>query len=244
MKKSIAVISVLILILSITFTACSKRNVVYDENGEKHILLTDNKGNFVQDEYGGVFEVVTDVNGKEKTKNFIFPDKVTNKKGNKIENTFIKLDIPRGWTDFSTNDKLSMQHIDDCLYNNKVQCQIEATWDVMATSDALYEEYRGPVRWLVENVSDYSDLKEYETELFGLSARAISYRADKSGGTFYYYLVERGLAAFEIEAYACDDCYTEDEIKEVIEKAYVLKDLGGIRPTVPSAQESSTSQAE
>ena len=34
-KKSIAVISVLIILLSVTFTACSKKNVVYDENGEK-----------------------------------------------------------------------------------------------------------------------------------------------------------------------------------------------------------------
>lgn len=242
MKKSIAVISVLILVLSITFTACSKKNVVYDENGEKHVLLTDRHGDFVQDEYGGVFEVVTDSNGKEKTKSFIFPERVTNKRGNKVENSFIKLEIPRGWSDFSANDKLSIQHTGECLDMGEPQCQIDVTWDVMGTSDDLYEKYRGPVRWLVESQFGFDGLKEYETEICGLSARAVSYRTEKDGGTFYYYLVERGLAAFEIEAYACDDCFTEDEIKEVIEKAYTLKDLGGVRPTAPSTEASSEAE--
>lgn len=238
MKKSIAVISVLILVLSITFTACSKKNVIYDENGEKHVLLTDKHGDFVQDEYGGIFEVVTNALGEEQTKGFVFPNRVTNKSGNKIENSFIKLKIPRGWSDFSANNKISIQHNGECLDMQEARCQVEIKWDIMAASDDLYEKYKGPVRWLVESQFNFGDLKEYETEIFGLPARAISYRTDGEGGTFYYYLVERGLAAFEIEAYASDRCFTEDEIKEVIEKAYVLKDLGGVRPTVPSTEES------
>lgn len=239
MKKSIAIISVLVILLSITFTACSKKNVIVDENGEEHILLTDKEGNFVQDEYGGVFEVVTDSDGETKTENFIFPDRVTNKKGDEIENTFIKLDIPRKWTNFSGNDKLSIQHKGECLDMNKTQCQVEVRWDVMAANETLYEAYRGPVRWLIEARTEFDDLKEYETEICGLSAQAISYRAVNESGTFYYYLVERGLAAFEIEAYACDDCFTEDEIKELITKAYTLKDLGGVRPTAPSTEATS-----
>jgi hypothetical protein len=45
--------------------------------------------------------------------------------------------------------------------------------------------------------------------------------------------------AFEIEFFANDRCFTEEEIKEAIEKAYVLKDLGGVRPTLPSTEASS-----
>ncbi len=247
MKKSIAIISVLIILLSVTFTACSKKNVIIDENGEKHVLLTDKNGEFVQDEYGMVFEVVTDSRGETQTKNFAFPERVTNKRGSKIENSFIKLDIPSKWFNCSVGDKISMKHKGQaCLDMNKTQCQVDIKWDVMATNDALYEEYRGPVRWLVESQFAFDDLKEYETEICGLPARAISYRATAEGGTFYYYLVEKGLAAFEIEAYACDDCYTEDELKEVIAKAYTLKDLGGVRPTAPSteaSEETSTSSS-
>ncbi|MBR3835733.1 MAG: hypothetical protein IKJ69_02950 [Clostridia bacterium] len=248
MKKSIALISVLIILLSITFTACSKKNVVIDEDGEKHVLLTDKNGEFVQDEYGVVFEVVTDSRGETETKRFDFPDRVTNKRGNKIENSFVKLHVPSKWTDFSLADKLSMKHKGKaCLDMNKTQCQVDVKWNVMLTNEKLYEDYRGPVRWLVESQFNFSDLKEYETEICGLPAKAISYRSAE-GGTFYYYLVERGLAAFEIEAYACDECFTEDELKEVISDAYTLKDLGGVRPTAQSTEKSEetsdTSSAE
>ena len=236
MKKSIAVISVLLVLLSITFTACSKKNVIVDQNGEKHVLLTDKHGDFVQDEYGVVYAVITNSLGEEKTKAFNFPDRITNKFGNKIENTFIKLKVPNGWRDFSNGNKISIQHNGKCLDMNRAKCQIDVKWNIMAASHSLYEDYMSPVRWLVENQVDFGDLKEYETEICGLSAKAVSYRAEKEGGTFYYYLVERGLAAFEIEIYACDDCFTEDEIKEVFEKAYTLKDLGGVRPTVPSTE--------
>lgn len=242
MKKSIAVISVLILVLSIAFTACSKKNVIYDDNGEKHIILTDKHGEFVQDEFGGLFEVVTDALGETQTKGFIFPDRVTNKRGNKLENSFIKLAIPRGWNNFSANNKLSIQHNGECLDMQEARCQVEIKWNVMSASDDLYKDYLGPARWLAESQFNIGDLKEYESEIFGLPARVISYRTDGSsgeGGTFYYYLVERGLAAFEIEFFANDRCFTEEEIKEAIEKAYVLKDLGGVRPTLPPTEASS-----
>ncbi len=238
MKKSIALISILIIILSVCLTACNGRNVIIDEHGEKHVLATNKDGSFVQDEYGNVFEIVTDASGEKVTKNFIFPDSVTNKRGNEIENTFIVLNIPKKWVNFSINDKLSIKHEGACLDMNTTRCNVDVTWDIMATNDTLYENYMGPVRWLVQSDIGFEDLKEYETEICGLPARAVSYRAVDEGGTFYYYLVERGLAAFEIEAYACDDCFTEDELKEVISDAYTLKDLGGVRPTVPSTEAS------
>ncbi len=240
MKKSIAVVSILVVILSICFTACNGKNVIIDENGEKHVLVTNKDGSFVQDEYGNVFEVLTNESGENVTKSFLMPDRVTNKRGNKIENTFIKLNIPRKWSDFSTNNKLSIKHEGRCLDMNETQCQIDVSWDIMTATGIIYENYRAPVRWLVEYTAGFGDLKEYETEIFGLHAKAISYRAVDENYTFYYYLVERGLAAFEIEAAACDDCYSEDELKELVEKAYTLKDLGGSRPTASSTKASST----
>ena len=239
MKKSIAFISILIIILSVCLTACNGNNIIVDEDGETHVLATNKDGSLFQNQYGNIFEVLTDENGEKVTKGFVFPEKITNKHGNRIENPFIVLNIPKNWVDFSSNGKISMKHEGTCLDMNTTRCNVDVSWDIMASNEVLYENYMGPVRWLIEYGSGFGDLKEYETEICGLHARAVSYRAVDEGGTFYYYLVERGLAAFEIEAYACDDCFTEDELKEVIADAYTLKDLGGVRPTDTSEESTS-----
>ena len=62
----------------------------------------------------------------------------------------------------------------------------------------------------------------------------MSYSAEKENGVFYYYLIEKGLALFEIEIYAHNDCFTEAEIIAIAEKQFELKDLGGKRPESPS----------
>ncbi len=244
MKKSVIIAICIVLVIAITVGTIiwidynRGYNIVVDENGETHVLATNIDGSLVQDEYGGVFEILEDENGDSYTKPFNLPDRVTNKRGNRIENMFIVLKVPKHWSNFSANDKLSIKHEGTCLDLNKVQCQVDVRWEIMASNEQIYEDYIADVKWLVQAGFGFGELKEYETEICGLKATAASYKNTKEGGTFYYYLVERGLAAFEIEAYACDDCFTEDELKEFIADTYTLKDLGGVRPTTPATEES------
>lgn len=238
MKKSvtvtISIIAVIVLAITVYTVLRGKKNVIHDQDGQTHVVMTNFYGEFIQDEYGQLFERATNSAGESITKSYIFPERVVNKSGTKIENAFIKLKIPRGWEDLSTNDKIGMTHKGACTDATKACCQTSVRYDIMADPDALYNKYKGTARFLVESFNEFDDFKEYETEIFGLKARAMSYSAKNENGVFYYYLVEQGLALFEIELYAHNDCYTEDEIKALAEKQYVLKDLGGERPEIPS----------
>lgn len=238
MKKSvtvtISIIAVIVLAITVYTVLRGKKNVIHDQDGQTHVVMTNFYGEFIQDEYGQLFERATNSAGESITKSYIFPERVVNKSGTKIENAFIKLKIPRGWEDLSTNDKIGMTHNGACKDATKACCQTSVRYDIMADPDALYNKYKGTARFLVESFNEFDDFKEYETEIFGLKARAMSYSAKNENGVFYYYLVEQGLALFEIELYAHNDCYTEDEIKALAEKQYVLKDLGGERPEIPS----------
>lgn len=231
-----AVVAVIAVVVIVFFVARERKDVLIDSQGSTHVVVTDIKGNFVQDEFGNLFEKVTDENGEKATKSYIFPDRITNKKGNKIENAFIKLKLPKGWSDYSTNDYVAMQHSGDCLTMNKPLCEVKIRYDIMADPNTLYETEKGYDRYLVERVSGFADLKEYETTVLGLEARAMSYSANNGEGTYYYYIVEKGLALFEIKVYAHNDCYSEADIIELIGKAYELKDLGGERPEIPSTE--------
>lgn len=233
---SIALILVAVIVFVI---ARGKKDVIVDKFGQTHIVLTNFWGEFVQDEYGNLFEKVTDENGNDITKSYIFPDRVKNKKGNKIENAFIKLHIRDGWTDFSHNDFISIQHEGNCA-NKETHCQVEIRYDIMANSNHLYSKEKGLARGYTEKISKYyGNLKEYETEIFDLKARAMSYtvKTDNSDAVIYYYLVEQGLAAFEIRVHAEKSCFaTEADIIKAIEKSYKLKDLGGERPAPPAEE--------
>lgn len=236
-SKIVFAIVALILVAVIAFVvARGRKEVIVDSEGVTHIVVTDFWGNFVQDEYGNLFEKVTDAQGNDVTKGYIFPDRVVNKNGNKIENAFINLKLRKGWADFSTNDWVAMQHEGTCMDENKPQCEVKIRYDIMADPNTLYEKEKSYDRYLVEKVSGFADLKEYETKLFGLDARAISYSANNGDGTYYYYIVEQGLALFEISAYACNSCYDEAALIEEIEKSYTLKNLGGERPEIPSTE--------
>lgn len=234
---SVALILVAIIVFII---ARGKKDIIVDKYGQTHIVVTNFWGDFVQDEYGNLFEKVTDENGNDITKSYIFPDRVKNKNGDKIENAFIKLHIRKDWSDFSHNKYLSIQHEGNCA-KNTTHCQVEINYDIMSSSDQLYSKEKSLARGYTEKISQYyGNLKEYETEIFGLKARAMSYtiKTDDSDGVIYYYLVEQGLAAFEIRVHAEKSCFaTEADIIKVIEKSYKLKDLGGERPEVPEQEE-------
>ena len=80
---------------------------------------------------------------------------------------------------------------------------------MLCATEKLYATEKGLARGYVEKIDGFDNLKEYETEILGLKARAISYTSNHGEGTFYYYLVEKGLALFEIRAFGYNECFTE-----------------------------------
>lgn len=235
-KIVFAVAALILVAIIIFFVARGKKDAIVDEQGQTHIVVTDIHGEFVQDEYGNLFEKVTDANGVKSTKSYIFPDKIVNKSGKKIENAFIKLKLGGKWSDYSTNDYLGMQHNGVCKDNGKPLCEVKIRYDIMSDPNALYATEKGLARGYVEKIDGFDNLKEYETEIFGLKARAISYTSNHGEGTFYYYLVEQGLALFEIRAFGYNECFAEAELIAEIEEAFELKNLGGTRPEIPSTE--------
>lgn len=235
-KIAFAVVALVIVAVVVFVFARGKKDVIIDDNGQTHIVVTDVWGNFVQSEYGNLYEKVKDEQGNSVTKEYIFPERVVNKKGKEIENAFICLKLRKNWADFSTNDFIAIQHEGACMDMNKPQCEAKIRYDIMADPNALYEKEKGLARAYTEKIDGFGDFKEYETELFGLKARAMSYTSNHGEGTYYYYLVEQGLAFFEIRAYADNECFTEEAFIEELEKSYKLKDLGGVRPEIPSTE--------
>ncbi len=235
-KIVFAVAALILVAIIVFFIARGKKDAIVDEQGQTHIVVTDIHGEFVQDEYGNLFEKVTDANGVKSTKSYIFPDRIANKSGKKIENAFIKLRLGGKWSDYSANDYLGMQHNGVCKDNGKPLCEVKIRYDIMADPNALYATEKGLARGYVEKIDGFDNLKEYETEIFGLKARVISYTSNHGEGTFYYYLVEQGLALFEIRAFGYNECFAEAELIAEIEEAFELKNLGGTRPEIPSTE--------
>ncbi|MBQ5883181.1 MAG: hypothetical protein IIW72_01480, partial [Clostridia bacterium] len=66
MKKRILILSmVLVIVLSVVFTACNKDVYINPVNNEKYILLTDENGGKVLSEDGELLVYVTDEHGKK-----------------------------------------------------------------------------------------------------------------------------------------------------------------------------------
>jgi len=246
LKKSIAVVSALILVLSVTFTSCGKDKTFFDENGNSHVAYTEN-GVTKQDELGNLYEVIEE-DGTTRTQLCDFPMEVTNRAKTWIENGVIKMKIPKGWEPSGISRQTVISHSGKCTEIGESHCQIEFKYDTMKTVDELKEKYLEPVRWLVEKSGECSDLKEYDTELFGLKAKAVSYKFDKTDITCYCYFVQQAIPVIQIEVYAYKDCYTEDAIIALLNENCTLKDLGGELPsttttTTAASEAETTSQA-
>lgn len=237
MKKSLFVVSSLILILAITFTACGKKSVFTDEYGETHIAVTEKGGAVKQDTMGNLYEVVTDANGEERTQIFDFPPALTNRANTWIENGVLHMDIPKGWKASGLSDKMVLYHSGECTDTDTPHCELNFRYSVMRTLDEIYSTYLGQVKYLTQYSGECSELKEYETELFGQKIKAISYKFDKTNIYCYCYFIQKEAPVIEIEAYAYDKCYTEEELIALLEKNCTLKDLGG---TPPSTELSTT----
>lgn len=101
-KKIIAIVGVVILLISI-FAACAKKPTIKNNKGDEYLVATDDEGNTVLNDKGGIAVYVTDANGKyvedengEKQTNYIdFPNIID---GNTFENAYCKITMPKGWT--------------------------------------------------------------------------------------------------------------------------------------------------
>ena len=240
MKKTIAVVSALILVLSVGFTACGKDNTFIDTNGNAHVAVNEN-GVTKQDEFGNLYEVI-EKDGTTATQIFDFPAAMTNKAQTWIENGVLRMKVPHGWKPSGNPSKTTICHTGKCTELGTSSCQIEFKHETMLTVDEVMENYLGNARWLVERSGECSDLKEYDTELLGMKVKAVSYKFDKSGVTSYCYFLQKGIPVISIEIYTYKDCFTEDEIIELLNKNCKLKDLGGKVPET-SASSEATSQS-
>lgn len=247
MKKSIAVVSALILCVSVVLTACGKDRIYYDEYGSTHCAITEKNGEKKTNEYGYLYEEVTDAEGKARTQIFEFPSVCTNKRGTFVENAVMSIEIPKGWKIGGSSRKLSLTHSGACTEMGVSHCEINVSYSNMQTVDSFYAEYIAPVKYLVRGTYEAEDLKEYETTLFGKNVKACSYRLIKSDITCYCYFFNNGIPAIELEAYSYDKCYSEDELKALLEESITLKDLGDdpvTTTTAPSTEEAVSTTTE
>ena len=235
MKKSLAIISALILVLSVSLTACGKKNIFTDGNGKSHVAVNE-KGSTKQDEFGNLYEVIEE-NGTTRTQIHEFPSAMTNKSQSWIENGVLRMKVPKGWKTSGITTQTVLYHSGRCTETGNSHCQIEFKYNNMKTVDELKEKYLEPVRWLVERSGECSDLKEYETELLGLKAKAVSYKFDKTDITCYCYFVQQAIPVIQIEVYAYKDCFSEEAVIELLNKNCTLKDLGGEIPTTTTTTE-------
>lgn len=231
MKKSIWVVSALVVIFAVVFTACGKDVTFVDEYGTTHIAYT-KKGEKQQDEFGNIIEV-TDKNDKTITQAHDFPTLITNKSGSKAENGSLLINVPKGWRLSGVKTKLTLYHSGECTDTNTPHCEINFRYHKLAYLSDIYAQYLGEVKYLVQNSGECSELKEYETKLFGKTVKAISYKFDKSNIYSYCYFIQTGYPVTEIEAYAYDKCYSEEDLIALLEENVTLKDLGGEIPTRP-----------
>ena len=230
MKKSLVVISALTLTLSIAFTACGNKNTFLDDTGNSHVALTEKNGNYKQDKMGDLYEVI-EKDGTTATQLCEFPAAMTNKAQTWIENAVVHMKVPKGWKTSGVSRQTVLYHSGKCTETDNSHCQIEFKYNSMRTVDEMKEKYLEPVRWLVQKSGECSDLKEYDTEILGLKAKAVSYKFDKTDITCYCYFIQQGYPVIQIETYAYKDCFTEEAMIELINQNCTLKDLGGEIPS-------------
>lgn len=230
MKKSLIIISAVIVLLSAVLTSCGKADTFVDNSGNKHILVTDGKGNPVRDEYGNLFERVTE-NGKQVTKYYRFPELVTNKRNTKIENSLFEVDVPKGWETSGLKSIMRICHKGKCRDLYQTDCQIEFSVNTRTDVESACGEYLNGIKQLQSMGGSLSGIKESETTLFEKKVKVVSYRMDETGATALYYCIAQGKAVAEIRATVFDSCYSQAEIEELINSCCTLKPVG----TAPAA---------
>ncbi|MBP9988360.1 MAG: hypothetical protein KBT46_02565 [Ruminococcus sp.] len=225
MKKSVVIISVLIIISSILFVSCGKANEIVDINGVTHKFSTNKDGSPVQDDLGWIREEVTDKNGKKSTALYTFPSMLTNKRQHIAENVALRFDLGDDWEAADAANIFRINHKGKCSELKKSPCEIEIKTDTSVDRNSAYNTQLESVNLLQGINTDMSDLKELKTKICGKEALGISYRNTSDKSTTTYYCFQKGFTTVELFIITDDSCYNEKSLTELLNSRITLKKL-------------------
>lgn len=227
MKKSLVIISCILLLMSITLTACGNSNILVDKYGYSHVVATDENGNWKQDKWGNLLVENTDSEGNKVTEPYDFPEKITDKHNKKIENAVVSINVPSGWSVSEVTSFVRLRHKGKCAKNSSnSSCQMDFTYSQNLTLQEVYNNYLANVVMLSSLDSDeITDIEEYEVTLMGKNAKAISYKISSTSTTVYYFVIDGGEPMIEITVHICGDCYDNASLVELISSGATIKEL-------------------
>lgn len=225
MKKSLIILSALLLVFATALTACGNKNVITDKNGHTYVPVTDDDGVKLQDKWGRLIIEKTDADGNKVTQPYEFPDKITNKRNSEIENAVVKVNVPSDWEVSKDTSFVRLRHSGKCTKSGVPACQIDFTYEQNKTLQETYNSYLTNVVELNGLGDSISDIKEYEVTLMGKNAKAISYRVASENTDVFYFCIDDGEPMIEITASVYDKCYNSDSIVELINSCGTVKEL-------------------
>ena len=162
----------------------------------------------------------------------------TNKAKSVAENPFIRVKIPNSWKLEETSNKILLHHSGECSKAGDALCEISFDYDVSLSVDELYEKKISPARWLTEYSGECGKLNEYDTKVLDCSAKAFSYTLNETDMTCCNYFFTKGIYTINIEVFIYKDCYTEEQLLELLTESCTLKNL----PSPQTTAETSTTE--
>ena len=225
MKKSLIIISALLLVFAIALTACGTKNVIVDKDGYSYVPVTDEDGSKQQDKWGSLIIEKTDEDGSKVTQPYEFPDKITNKRNSEIENAVVSIKVPDNWAVSKETSFVRLRHTGKCTKSGVSACQIDFEYKQNRTLQETYNEYLYNIVKLSSMGDSISDIKEYEVTLMGKNAKAISYQVASENTDVFYFCIDDGEPMIEITASVYDKCYDSDSIVELISSCATVKEL-------------------
>lgn len=225
MKKSLIIISAILLVFSVVLTACGNKNIIIDKNGHSFVPVTNEEGTKLQDKWGRLIIEQTDEDGSKVTQPYIFPDKITNKRNSEIENAVVSVKVPKSWSVSKETSFVRLRHSGKCTKSGVPACQLDFGYTQNKTLQEAYNEYLYNIVKLSQMGDSISDIKEYEVTLMGRNAKAISYRVTSENADVFYYCIDDGEPMIEITASVYDKCYNNDSIVELINSCATIKEL-------------------
>ncbi|MCR4593864.1 MAG: hypothetical protein K5761_02275 [Clostridiales bacterium] len=236
-KKIIAVVSILVIMLSV-FSACAKKIYTRSINGEEYAVVTDENGELITNSFGRIAMYVTNEDGKLVTD----PDKepvvnyfevatdVIAGDGNIVKNGF-RINIPDGWKADDASGRVYKDKTDSKCYIEVVKAYEEdkeasdsdetASFRSYVDQMTLYnKELIGKINSGEADDDKISDAKMTEKKLDKLpegitDSAVIQYiMYDKDGNVVHY----------------AENIYLESEDKVIYELVYVNVDGVGYNP--------------